>query len=83
MVEHWTGVITQVRLLVTGPDADIDYGMIRIDGNSASAESNAFAVGTIEEDGQLINTLFGGRFMDEFEKKGEEWRISKRTYVLE
>jgi hypothetical protein len=57
--------------------------MIKIHGNSASAESNAIAVGTSEEDGQLMNTLFGGRFMDEFEKRGEEWRLSKRSYALE
>lgn len=57
--------------------------MIKVDGNSAFAESYTLAVGTAEVDGQLINTLFGGRLMDDFEKRGEEWRISKRNYAIE
>ena len=57
--------------------------LIKIDGDNALAESYTLAVGTNEENGQLINTLFGGRFLDDFEKRGEEWRISKRTYLCD
>jgi len=44
--------------------------LIKIDGANAFAESYTLAVGTGEENGQLINTLFGGRFLDDFEKRG-------------
>ena len=44
--------------------------LIKIDGGNAFAESYTLAVGTSEENGQLINTLFGGRFLDDFEKRG-------------
>ncbi len=57
--------------------------LIKIDGGNAFAESYTLAVGTGEENGQLINTLFGGRFLDDFEKRGEEWRISKRVYFCD
>ena len=40
--------------------------LIKIDGGNAFAESYTLAVGTSEENGQLINTLFGGRFLDDF-----------------
>lgn len=57
--------------------------LIKIDGGNAFAESYTLAVGTGEENGQLINTLFGGRFLDDFEKRGEEWRIIKRVYYCD
>ena len=27
--------------------------------------------------------MFGGRYLDELEKRNDEWRISKRTYILD
>jgi hypothetical protein len=27
--------------------------------------------------------MFGGRYLDELEKRDDEWRISKRTYILD
>lgn len=57
--------------------------MIKVDGDTAFAESYTLAVGTGEIDGVLVNTMFGGRLMDDFEKRGGEWRISKRVYAVE
>lgn len=44
-------------------------------GLSAGSEKN--------EQGELIDHLFGGRYLDEFEKRAGQWRISKRTYIAD
>ena len=57
--------------------------MIQIDGTTAKAECYGIAAGTAEVDGRLIDTVYGGRYLDELEKRNGEWRISKRTYILD
>ena len=37
----------------------------------------------IDEDGNSIDSLFGGRYLDELEKRAGQWRISKRRYILD
>lgn len=51
---------------------------------SASSECyGIFAGATQKEDGSLAGNLYGGRYLDEWEKRGSEWRISARTYLLD
>lgn len=58
--------------------------MIKVDGNKATAECYGIAVGTSKlEDGTLQDSMYGGRYLDELEKRFGEWRISKRTYILD
>jgi hypothetical protein len=58
--------------------------MVVIDGDSASSESYGMTVGTSkDESGELVDTMFGGRYLDELARRGDDWRISKRTYVLD
>jgi hypothetical protein len=58
--------------------------MVQVRGSSARSESYGLTVGTTSnEQGQLIDTLFGGRYLDELEKREGQWRISKRTYVAD
>jgi hypothetical protein len=58
--------------------------MVQVDGHCARAESYTIAVGTGEgEDGELVDTMYGGRFLDELQKRNGEWRISSRRYVLD
>ncbi len=58
--------------------------LVQVSGNSARGECYGFAVGTVRsEDGQLNDTLFGGRYLDELEKRDGQWRISKRRYVAD
>ena len=38
---------------------------------------------TRQEDGTLAGNLFGGRYLDRFERRGGEWRVAKRLYVLD
>ncbi|WP_296678847.1 nuclear transport factor 2 family protein [Novosphingobium sp.] len=42
-----------------------------------------FAGAKRQDDGTLAGNLYGGRYLDAFEKRGDEWRISSRTYILD
>lgn len=42
-----------------------------------------FAGARRQEDGTLAGNLYGGRYLDEWEKRNGEWRISARTYLLD
>lgn len=50
---------------------------------SASSECYGQATGVRNNDGVWSGTIYGGRYLDEFEKRGEEWRISKRNYLMD
>lgn len=50
----------------------------------ASVESYGLATGIREqEDGSWSGGLYGGRYLDEFEKRDGEWRIARRTYIMD
>jgi hypothetical protein len=51
------------------------------DGGHAQAESYGITVGAGTIDGP--RRMYGGRYLDELEKRGQEWRISKRIYILD
>jgi hypothetical protein len=52
--------------------------------NMASAESYFIAQHEMhDETGALTYLMFGGRYIDRFEKRGEEWRLRERTLVLD
>ena len=58
--------------------------VVDIDGDCANSECYGMTVGTSEdESGELVDTMFGGRYLDELARRGDEWRISKRNYVLD
>ncbi len=42
-----------------------------------------FAGATRQDDGSLAGHLYGGRYLDEWQKRAGEWRISKRLYILD
>lgn len=46
-----------------------------------------FAGASRQADGTLAGNLYGGRYLDEWQKRvgdnGEEWRISKRLYLVD
>ncbi len=55
---------------------------------SASVECYGLATGIREqEDGSWSGNLYGGRYLDEFERRevngAQEWRISKRQYIMD
>ena len=51
---------------------------------SASSECyGIFGGGRSQEDGTIAGDLIGGRYLDEWEKRDGEWRISARKYILD
>ena len=36
-----------------------------------------------QDDGTWSGGLYGGRYLDEFERREGEWRIARRTYVMD
>ena len=58
--------------------------LISLEGERASSECYGFTVSCAPDDSdEKVDNLFGGRYLDEWEKRGEEWRIIKRRYVLD
>jgi hypothetical protein len=51
--------------------------------HAASVESYGLATGVREADGVWTGNLYGGRYLDEFEKRGDDWRIVRRQYVMD
>lgn len=53
----------------------------------AHVECYGLAVGINDNEGEMKGNLYGGRYLDEFEKREiesrMEWRISKRKYILD
>ncbi|GAA4042671.1 nuclear transport factor 2 family protein [Parerythrobacter jejuensis] len=51
---------------------------------SASSECyGIFAGANPQEDGSLAGNLYGGRYLDEWDKRKGEWRISSRLYIVD
>lgn len=58
--------------------------MVQVNGDRARSECYGLTVATTaNEEGELMDTVFGGRYLDELEKREGEWRISSRTYVAD
>ena len=58
--------------------------IVEVNGDHAVGECYGIAVGTgSDEDGNLVDNMYGGRYLDEYEKRDGQWRISKRTYILD
>lgn len=54
---------------------------IKLEGDKAQAESYGITTGSSGEDKPC--RMYGGRYLDEFEKRNGEWRLSKRMYILD
>ncbi len=55
--------------------------MIEIDGDNARAESYVFACHQLLGDEQPSNFIVSARYVDKFEKRNDEWRISDRVLL--
>jgi len=81
------GFIERVlKMLETAPRLIHMIGNITIvlKGNAAAVESY-FQGFKQERDpaGHLLNTFLVGRYVDRFEKRGDEWRVAQRTVVYD
>lgn len=56
---------------------------IEVDGDSAVAESYVIAFTTVRDGEEPIDELTGGRYLDRFEKRHNEWKFTHRTFVAD
>ena len=55
--------------------------LIRLDGERAAVESYLWSVGVIDGEDGAREVSVAGRYLDRFERRGEEWRIAERMVV--
>jgi ketosteroid isomerase-like protein len=52
-------------------------------GDRATGETYCRAYHEVKTDGGVVELMVGGRYLDRFEKRGREWRIARRDYVMD
>jgi hypothetical protein len=57
--------------------------LVRLDGERATAESYVYAHHVLVEGGALHELIVGARYLDRFEARGGEWRMTHRAEVLD
>lgn len=57
--------------------------LIKVDGDRARSESYIMAYTRTPEGDGWMQRLIGGRYLDRHERRGDEWRLAHRTYVLD
>ena len=62
---------------------NIDNILIRIRGETADVESYFQGYHVMAGDAKPKAFLQGGRYLDRFEKRGDEWRIARRKVVVD
>ena len=82
--EGWVPVVMEVEMMAERRWHLCGGLLIQLRGSRASSECYGFTVSCATDDvGERSDSLFGGRYLDEWEKRGAEWRILKRRYVLD
>ncbi|EED35444.1 hypothetical protein NOR51B_1389 [Luminiphilus syltensis NOR5-1B] len=80
----WVETVMEVELAAPRRWHMSGGALIRIEGAKAQSECYGFTVSmSTDDDGNSVDSLFGGRYLDELEKRGGQWRISKRRYILD
>jgi hypothetical protein len=62
---------------------NVSNSLITLRGKTAKAMSNCVSYHQVATPDGVIEMVSGGRYLDDFEKRGEEWRILNRTFVLD
>lgn len=57
--------------------------LIAIDGEQADVESYYQGYHCVEQDGATMDVFAGGRYLDNFEKRDDEWRILRRFVTVD
>jgi hypothetical protein len=82
--EGWTPVVMEVEMVAARRWHLCGGLLVSLKGDRASSECYGFTVSCAENDsGDKQDSLFGGRYLDEWEKREGEWRILKRRYILD
>ena len=57
--------------------------LIRLDGYTAAVESYLYGIQRLEVDGVMRDIIAAGRYLDRFERRGDEWRIARRLVMTD
>jgi hypothetical protein len=57
--------------------------LIEVDGDRARAETYCHAYHEVDGPDGRQEMVVGGRYLDRFERRGREWRITSRLYVID
>ena len=57
--------------------------LIEVNGDKATSETYCRAYHEVKTDSGVVELMVGGRYLDRFEKRGREWRIAHRQYVMD
>lgn len=57
--------------------------LIRLNGARAAAESYVYGYHRLQNDGVMRDVIASGRYLDRFERRGDEWRIAARFVVVD
>lgn len=82
--EDWVPVVMEVEAASPRRWHASGGYLVQVKGSIARSECYGISVGSsVNDEGELFDTMFGGRYLDELEKRNGEWRISKRTYIAD
>ena len=56
---------------------------IELEGDVALTETYVRAYHHMVNNSKKVDVILGGRYLDRFERRNEEWRIAERTFVLD
>ena len=62
---------------------NISHTVMRIDGETAKAETNCVALHLIPAPEGEIELVVGGRYLDKLVKRDSRWQIAERLYVMD
>jgi hypothetical protein len=80
----WVPTVMAVEATAPGRWHVTTAVMVQIQGYTAKSESYGMSVSSSKDaQGELVDTMFGGRYLDELEKRDGQWRISKRSYMAD
>jgi hypothetical protein len=57
--------------------------LIDVTGDKATGETYCRAYHEVKTADGIVELMVGGRYLDRFEKRGREWRIAHRQYVMD
>ena len=57
--------------------------IILVDGDKAKGEAQVIGTAFFDVEGEEMELVFGGRYLDQYEKRGDEWKVSARRIVVD
>jgi hypothetical protein len=61
----------------------LGQSVIRLQGTEALVETHSVAYHRIDFGAEEHDVVLGGRYLDRFDKRGDDWRIAKRTMLYD